>query len=424
MNYSSSIEEVSSTRRKLKISVPQTDVSEAFKTAIQEVQTTAEVKGFRKGKVPTTIVRKFFENDVRKRAIQKIIDQSYGLAIREANLQIVSQPQIEATAELHENQDFKYDAVVDVNPPVEIQGYKELSLKGPKKQISESDVDATLKNLGRALAKFTPITEARATKEDDFVVMNLSVKVDDKVHNELSKKNIRIDLGSAETLAEFKTHLTGASKGETKNFSITYPANYPEAELAGKIAELSAEVVNIEHMEMPQFDDAFAKRFGSESVDTLRRSLLESLTRSEETRKLELFGEQIVDQLLTKNTFEVPESLVESTIDRQVAEANMRLEKKKRMDPKNAEVRNQFREAAAQNVKAILALGNVARIEQIEVKEDEIGPELFALAQSMGTGVNELVQQGGRMVIDEARGRVLINKTIKHLVGLNKIDLE
>jgi trigger factor len=215
----------------------------------------------------------------------------------------------------------------------------------------------------------------------------------------------------------------GVKKGETKTFTITYPADYPEARLAGKTAELNAEVTSVESMTPPTFDNAFAKRFGSDSIENLRRSLLESLTRTEETRKLEAFGEQIVDQLLTKNPFEVPESLVESTVDRQIAEANMRLEKKNHMDPKSAEVRNQFRETAVQNVKAILALGNVARIEKIEVKEDEIGPELFALAQSMGTGVKELVQQGGRMVIDEARGRVLINKTIKHLVGLNKIEL-
>jgi trigger factor len=424
MNYSSSIEEVSSTRRKFKISVPQSDVTEAFKNAIQEIQATAEVKGFRKGKVPTTIVRKFFEHDVRKRAIERIIDQSYSLAVREANLQIVSQPHIEPVGELHENQEFKYDAVVDVNPPVEIQGYKELTLKGSKKAISESDVDATLKNLGRALGTFTPAAEGTASKDDDFVVMNLSVKVDNEVHKELSKKNIRVDLGSEQTLPEFRTNLMGVKKGETKTFTITYPADYPEARLAGKTAELNAEVTSVESMTPPTFDNAFAKRFGSDSIENLRRSLLESLTRTEETRKLEAFGEQIVDQLLTKNPFEVPESLVESTVDRQIAEANMRLEKKNHMDPKSAEVRNQFRETAVQNVKAILALGNVARIEKIEVKEDEIGPELFALAQSMGTGVKELVQQGGRMVIDEARGRVLINKTIKHLVGLNKIELE
>ncbi len=423
MNYSSSIEEVSSTRRKFKISVPQADVSEAFKTAIQEIQITAEVKGFRKGKVPTTIVRKFFEHDVRKRAIERIIDQSYGPAVREANLQIVSQPHIEPVGEFQENQEFKYDAVVDVNPPIEIQGYKDLSLKGPNKLISESDVDATLKNLGRALAKFTPVEDARASTEDNFVVVNLTVKVDNEVQKDLSKKSIRIDLGNPETLPEFRTNLKDVKKGETKSFSITYPADYPEARLAGKKAELSAEVANIEAMEMPPFDDAFAKRFGSDSIETLRRSLLESLTRSEEARKLEQFGEQIVEQLLAKNIFEVPESLVESTVDRQIAEANMRMEKKSRMDAQNREVRKQFQEAATQNVKAILALGNVARLEKIEVKEDEIGPELFALAQSMGTGVKELIQQGGRMVIDEARGRVLINKTIKHLVGLNKVEL-
>jgi trigger factor len=423
MNFTSSIEEVSTTRRKFKISVPHTDISEAFKTAIQEIQSTAEVRGFRKGKVPTTIVRKFFENDVRKRAVEKVIDQTYGLAIRDANLQIVSQPHIEPVTEFAENQEFKFDATVDVNPPVDIAGYKELTLKAPQQQISETDVDSTLQNLGRAMAKFKPVTDNRPVAETDFVMIDLDVKVDGTTDSDLSKNGVRLELGRQETLPEFKTNLVGLKAGQNKTFSVTYPESYPEKRLAGKTAELTAAIRSIEESEMPAFDDAFAKRFGADSIASLRSSLLESLTRSEEAKKIELFGEQIVEQLLGKNKFEVPESLVESTIDRQIAEANSRMEKKNHMDSKDAKVREGFRDSAVQNVKAILALGNVARMESVAVTDDEIGPELFSIAQSMGMGVKDLVQQGGRMIIDEARGRVLINKTIKHLVGLNKIEL-
>lgn len=423
MNFTTSIEEVSSTRRKFKIAVPQTDVSEAFKNAIQHIQTTAEVRGFRKGKVPTTIIRKFFESDIRKRAVEQIVDQSYGQAVREANIQIVSQPHIEPISELAETQEFKFDATVDVNPPVDIVGYKELSLKAPKQDVSETDVDSTLQNLARAVAKFSTVTESRPVKDTDFVKINLSIKVDGTTSKDLSMTGVRLELNQPQTLPEFKTNLVGLKSGDSKSFNVNYPENYPEKRLAGKTAELTAEVTAIEEVESPTFDDTFAKRFGAESIASLRSSLLESLMRTEETRRIEIFGEQIVDQLLTKNVFDVPASLVESTIDRQVAEANSKLEKKNHLDVKDSKVRDQFRDSAVQNVKAILALGNIARLESVAVTDDEVGPELFAIAQSMGIGMKELVQQGGRMIIDEARGRVLINKTIKHLVGLNKVEI-
>jgi trigger factor len=423
MNYASTIEEISATRRKFKISVPKGEVTEAFKAAIAEIQSTAEVRGFRKGKVPVTIVRKFFENDVRKRAVQKLVDNSYGEAIKTTDLQIVSQPHIEPVSTLSEHEEFKYDAIVDINPPIEIQGYKELTLKGPNQQVTDADVDSALQNLGRALGKFNKVTTDRPVGDKDLVKIDLEISVDGKMSKDLSKSDLRIDLSRPETMTEFRSNLVGASLGQSKSFQVSYPANYPEERLAGKTADLTVKVTSIEEIEIPAFDDAFAKRFGTESMEVLRRSLLESLTKNAETKRLEVFGEQIVDQVLSKNTFEVPESLVESTIDRQIAEANMRLDKASKLSSESPEIRGRFRDEATKNVQAILALGNIARVEGITVSEDEVGPELFSIAQSMGISIKELVNQGGRMVIDEARGRVLINKTIKHLVGLSKIEL-
>lgn len=422
MAYESKIEEVSTTRRKFTITVPRNAVSEAFTATIDELRATADVRGFRKGKVPANVIRKFFKSDIFNRTAEKIINQSYFEVIKGSDAQIVSQPEIEAKEELQEDKDFTYVATVDVSPPIDIQGYKELTLKGIDTRIGDEDADKAIANMARSIAKTLPVAEERAIVEGDLVTVNLSVETDGQVNPDVSRDGLRFALGYDPLLPEYRDNLLGAKVGDVRDFTVKYPDDYAVASLAGKEAKVTATVTKLEALDMPELDDAFAKRIGAPSMEALRKSVRDSLIRTEESKKVDEFGRQIVEQLLEKNKFEVPESLVDSTIDRLIEEANQRVGKDARVDPRNESARTHFRETARSEVQSVLAIGNVARMEGLKVEDAEAAEELMELARSFGTSPQNLIKQGGRMVLQEAQGRALIKKTIKHLVGINKVE--
>lgn len=194
MSFTSTVEEISSTRRKFKIAVQPHVVREAFEAAVTDVQQTANVRGFRKGKVPGTLVRKFFENDVRKKAFERIVERSYADAIAKTDLQIVSYPQIENDGDFNDNAEFKFSATVDVNPKVDVKGYKELTLKYDEKGVDDETLTKELDNLVRMAAKFEPESAVRPVAKSDFVRITYEGTVDGKIQKNIQRKNQRFDL--------------------------------------------------------------------------------------------------------------------------------------------------------------------------------------------------------------------------------------
>lgn len=421
MSFTSTVEEVNSTRRKFHISVEPKVVSEAFNSAVGEVMQTANVRGFRKGKVPPALVKKFFGEDVRKKAFESVVNKSYQNAIGQTDLQIVSYPHIENDGKFEEGAPFKFTATVDINPMIDVKGYKELTLKKVGKDVDDAAVEAELQKLGKAIATFEKVTEARPVQKEDIAVVSYDATVDGKPYAPASVKGQRLDVSAGRLLPEFEKAVLGAKVGETRKFTVNYPETHEQKDLAGKTAEFTLTVDSLEKAIVPPFDDAFAQRFGTQNIADMKKSVRELLDRTVEQERMQNYQEQIVEQLLAKNEFEVPESLVENTVDRAIEMANQENPGKK-LDSNNEEVRKQYRDWARSQVKGVLVLGHVARAESIAVEDKELTPELMSLARSYRMDVQQLIKQGGQQMIEEVRGRVLLGKTVKHLSTFAKIE--
>jgi trigger factor len=422
MTMQATIEELSATRRKLNITVPPVKVSEAFQSAIAEIQKTADVRGFRKGKVPASVVRKFFAEDVRKKALYAVIENGYQDALKTAEFFVVSQPQIEPVGEFGETSEFNFVAVVDINPQVDITGYKELTLKTTMKDVTDEDIEKSLVRLSRDFGKVDKVTAVRPATSDDIVTASYEIQVDGQTIENGDLKNVRLDLGRADLFADFVSGVVGIKPNENKKFEVKYPEDYHLEPLKGKTAQINFTLHTLESVVPAAIDEVFAQKMGAENVEGLKRSLRDNLSQNVERKRIDEFTEQIVDQLLATNSFEVPESLVEKVIDQAIEEANQQAGGKNRIDAKDENVRKEYRESAVSHVRGILALGNVARAEGLSVEDKELTPELMSTARSFGMNVSELLIKGGPQIVEEVRGRVLLNKTVKHLVGMSKIE--
>ena len=344
MSYASNIEEINSTRRKINISVAANSVQDALNSITNEMQTTAEIRGFRKGKAPLTIIRKFYMNDIVKKAADKIINDAYNSSIKELDFQIVSHPHIEPENQFNENSEFKFSATVDINPKLEMVDYKDLSIELP--------------------ATF------QAPAEDQY-----------------------------EKLIQ------------------SYQKAFSQAQVKAVEGEAAAEG---NQEALVELNDDFAKRLGYETMEIAKTKICESLNHSAEEMKVNAAFEQIVDQVLAKNSFEVAESLVESTIDRAIQETNSNPDKSKHVNPENKEHRAQFYDMALKNVRGILALGHIARQEGVTVSDDEMYRDLSNYAMANRIDPRELFKNGTQ-VIDEFRGQAMIRKVILKLLETAKV---
>ncbi|WGL59464.1 trigger factor [Pigmentibacter sp. JX0631] len=423
MTFSSTIEEVNSTRRKFKISVPAASIKIAFSEVASEIQKTAEVRGFRKGKAPQALIRKFYFGDIVKKAADKVINNAYSDVAKTADFQIVSYPHIEPENQFDENNDFQFTATVDINPKVEIKDYSNLTVKLNKNLNinAEEELDKLLNNYARILGKTEKDESGRTLVKGD--VANVSYKVF-SAENELKNKETNsqmIELNGT-NLPAIEEAILGLKAGESKTFSVTYPENYQDDELKGLTVEFQLVVNSVETIIPAELNDEFATRLGHKTMDEAKTNLLETIRKSnEEARSSSAFA-QIVDHVLTVNNFEVAESLIESTIDRAITEANAKAAKNAQINKEDEQVRAGYREWASKQVRGILALGHIARQEEIIVSDDEMLRDMASYAMANRMDPRELIKRAGTQIYDEFRGQVMIRKVISKILEKAQIE--
>lgn len=423
MTFSSTIEEVNSTRRKFKISVPAASIKLAFSEVATEIQKTAEVRGFRKGKAPQALIRKFYFGDIVKKAADKVINNAYADAAKTVDFQIVSYPHIEPENQFEENKDFQFSATVDINPKVEIKDYSNLSVKLNKNLNINADeeLEKLLNNYSRILGKTEKDDSGRALVKGDVANVSYKVFSEGQEIKDKETNSQMIELNGT-NLQAIEDAILGLKANESKNFSVTYPENYHENDLKGKTVEFHLTVNSVETLVPAALDDAFASRLGHPTMEEARKNLLDTIKRSNEEARSSAAFAQIVDHVLAKNDFEVAESLIESTIDRAIAEANANAAKNAQINKDDEQVRAGYREWVLKQVRGILALGHIARQEEIIVSDDEMLRDMASYAMANRMDPRELIKRVGTQVYDEFRGQVMIRKVVSKILETAQIE--
>lgn len=331
-SYASTVEELSSTRRKFKITVKADVVKKAFLDAAEQMQPTTEIRGFRKGKAPLELIRKFYVNDLAKKAADHVVNDGYQEAVKNVDFQIVSSPHIEPSNQFAEGSDFEFFATVDINPKIEIQGYKDLTLKIPA---------------------------------------SLNINFDDEAEKALK----------------------------------TY------ANILGKTDE-----------EKNTLSDSLAVTMGYKNLDEARQKARETSEQTNQNMRAGAAMEQVIDQILAHNEFEVAESLVDATVERMIFEANANLPKEQHLDKSNPAVQSELQPNALKQVRGILALGHVARQENVTVSNDELIREITTYTTMNGIDPRAFVKRAGNQVYDEFRGQIMIRKVVGRILELGKVE--
>ncbi len=413
------IEEISSTKRSLRIELPPQSLLEKLEAAYRHLSKEVRLPGFRPGKVPRNVLRMRFKEEARQEALRELIPESYSQALREAHLDPVSEPRVDDVV-CEEGKPLSFRASFEVKPTMQPSGYTGLEVYKEKIEVAESEVDQALEYLRDQASEYVPMEGWPALRED-LVVVDYEGFTGGKPLKGASSQNASILLGARQFLHEFEEQLHGLKKGETKEFVLEFPADHGRRELAGKRVLFKVAVKEVKKKRVPSLDNEFARSVGEcENIRELREKVKKDLLAQKEREQAARLKEQILDKLLAAHQFDAPESLVDAEVEHILAEVKRGLNSRgataAQVEAEATRGRDKAIELARKRVRSSLFLEAVAKQEQLSVSEEELSEEVrsFAVALHQDPGdFREMLRREGRL--KEIGRRLLERKALDWL---------
>ena len=379
------VEEISSIKKKVNVQVPEDQVTKEVDSFYRELGKKAKIKGFRPGKVPRNILERYFKDYVKAEVIQKLIQDTYPTALSKASLQPVSHPTIDP-GELEDGKPFQYSATIEVKPEIKLEGYLGLNLEGKKEDVKEEEVEERLRGLQNLHANLKTVAEARPIQTGDFVIVDYQAAMEGKPLEEGRANDFTVEVGSNRFIPAFEEKLIGLKPEEEKEIEISFPEDYGYKKWAGKTISFHVKIKEIKEKILPPLDDEFAKDLGDySSLEELKAKLRQDIEREKNLALERHLKDQLVDQLVQKNAFEVPESLVEEQTKVLVSETKLRLAAQGiRIDTlglSDEKLQEDHRETAMRQVRTFLILEKIAGQEGITVTDEEVESRLREVSE-------------------------------------------
>jgi trigger factor len=418
------MEKIEANLVKIEVRVEAEKFNAALKKAYNKNKQNFNVQGFRKGKVPMAMVKKFYGIEVLfEDAINFAIDETYGKALDENNIRPVDYPKVNVV-EVGEDKDLVYTAEVTVYPEVELGEYKGLEVEKPAYEVKEEDIEKQLKSMQEKNARVETKTEGSVV-DGDVAVIDFKGFVDGVPFEGGEGTDYSLEIGSGSFIDNFEEQLVGVSVGEKKEVKVTFPENYGKEDLNGKEALFEVTVKEMKAKELPALDDEFAKEVSEfNTLGELKEDIKKKLEEQNEETANREFENSLINAAIEVAKIEVPQVMVEKEIDVMVSDLENRLKYQGLTLDQYMEftgntgdkMRDYMRENADRKVRADLVLEAIAKKENIEVSEEEMKEKALELAKMYSATEHEkmadmLLNAQGAMIQRD----LVVEKTIKLL---------
>jgi trigger factor len=409
-------------KREISVEIPADEVARETEVIVQKYQKVARLPGFRSGHVPASIIKQRFKEDLKSDVVEALVPRHFRKEAEKQGLIPVSQPQV-TDLHIHDGEPLRFKASFEIMPEIVVEGYKELRADHPEIVIKDEEVEEAVNSVREQHATYTSV-EGRPLADGDYAQASMDgkPKENDATAQPVHMDEVLIEIGGKNTVPEFTENLRGANAGDEREFEVSYPEDVADKRLAGKAFIYTVKIQAIKRKNLPELNDDFAKELGEfSSFDQVRKQIRDNMEAERKHDAERQAKDKLVAELVKRNDFEVPESLVDRQIDlrlerglRALAAQGMKMEDLKKMDLPRLRVGQ--RDQAVQDVKSSLLLERVADLEKIEAGEDELNHEIEALAkqtkQTPEAVRARLTQDGG---LDRIRNRIRSEKTLDFL---------
>jgi len=384
--------------RSIEVEAPAAEVSKTFSKVTRRYAKLARIPGFRAGKVPESMIKSRFAREVREEVLEALVNEKFRTALTEQKITPISQPQV-SELQLADGLPLRFKATFEVSPTINIDGYDTVTVARPDASVSEDEFQAELANVLDHHATVEPVEEDRALTDGDWAEIEFKGQIQDLAQTvgedgletktetqPITGEDVLIEVGGKNTLAAFNEALRGAKVGQELSFEASYPAEFGDGRLAGKTVAYDVTVKAIKRKTYPERDEEFAKQLGPyESWGDFETKLRERLAERKTEALSSEARDKMLDELIAKFTFPVPETFVQQQIDarlerglRALAQQGMSSDAMRQLD--FGRLREAQRDQAINEVKVSLVLDQVAERENITVSDEDLERELMMLS--------------------------------------------
>jgi trigger factor len=411
--------------RTLKIEVPAETVAAEYEKAFSRAAKGVSLPGFRKGKVPRQILEPQISGSVNQELLESLLPQATFDAVKQEALKAVGRPKIE-DLKFEGKGPISFQAVIEVKPEVKLGKVEGLAVSGPDDAVSDKDVDEQVQALRQRGAKEGGLKDGPAALGDSLKV-DFQGFVDGQPFQGGNATDFSLVLGRQQLIPGFEEQLVGAKAGETRQVKVSFPADYPAQDLAGKAGEFTVSVKEVRLMELPALDDAWAKTFGEEvtGLDFLRARLREALQTQKSELRRRVLMDRAAEELLKGHSFAVPETLIEAEAHaleqvemRNMAQRGVELSG----EDARAALHKALRAPAEKRARLSLVLECIAEIQSVTVDDADFDAEMARFARQLGTSPAEAARWArsqGRE--DGIRAQIRERKALEWVLGKAKV---
>ena len=384
---------------KFEVKVEADKFKEALTRAYKKNVKKFNVPGFRKGKVPMNVVKKYYGVEVLlEDAVNFAIEGSYANVLKENNVRPVDFPKVEVV-QAEEGKDLIYTAEVAVYPEVELGAYKGLNVEKKTYEVTEEEVAAKLKEMQEKNARVE--VKEGAIENGNIAVIDFKGFIDGVAFEGGEGHDYSLEIGSGSFIDNFEEQLVGAKAGDKVEVNVTFPENYGKEELNGKPAKFEVEVKEVKAKELPVLDDEFAKEVSEfETLEALKEDTTKKLEEANTARAEREYEEAILRSVVENAKMDIPAVMVEQEIDRMVQNLAQRLqyqgltlEQYFQFTGTDAEkMREYMKENAETKVKTELVLEALQKAEKMEVLDEELKEKASEVAKLYGANDEKMVE--------------------------------
>lgn len=378
-----SVENTGPLERKVRVEVPEDKIASEVQSRLQSISRTSKIQGFRPGKAPIKVVEKHYGSRVRQEVIGEVVQSTFYEALAQEKLRPASRPTIDPM-DAEQGQGLKYTATFEIFPEITLAPIEELKIEKPVCRVSDKDVENMIEVIRKQQKTLQPVE--RSSRNGDVLVIDFEGSMDGENFEGGSGNDFRIELGSGRLIAGFEEGLAGKKAGEQTTLDLTFPAEYPKEELAGKPVKFEVTVKTVNEPVLPELNDELFASMGVKEggLEAFKAEIRRNMEREVEQAVLARSKNKVLDALFTANKIDVPQSLIKQEAQQLNKQFHMSLQMRGiNVDHHHDEEAETaaFTSQAEKKVSLQLIIADIVRTQQIKVEPAKVRHLIETVAQ-------------------------------------------
>jgi trigger factor len=378
------VETLEKLERKITLTLPTSVIQNEVNTRLKRLARQVKVDGFRPGKVPMNIVAQRYGYSVHYEVMNDKVGEAFNVAANEAQLRVAGQPRISEKEQASETE-MSFDAIFEVYPEVKLKDLAQVEVERVTSEVTEAAIDKTVDILRKQRRSFAQRSLESAATEGDRVTVDFLGKIDGEPFDGGRAEDFQFIIGEGQMLKEFEDAARGMKSGESKTFPLKFPDDYQGRDVAGKTADFMVTLKKLEAAHLPELTEELCKSLGvaDATVIGLRTDIRNNLEREVKFRLLGRNKQAALDALVAQAELDLPQSIMQSELDRMTEGAREELKQRGIKDADKAPIpEDVFRPQAERRVRMGLVVSEVVRMHNLQATPDQIKAHVEDLAAS------------------------------------------